>query len=135
LSSSLIKTSVFISFACVAVSCGGRLVAPTLPAMFTLKPGQTASVQGVVVTFRQVLSDSRCPINALCVWAGEATAEFSVRGRGLEARYELQLTPLDLGRRLVTHRDVVIEFQALQPHPVAGDPTEQDSYRATIEVR
>ena len=125
------------ALALLAAGCNGGfiLISSTTPATFTMKPGQTATVQGVAVTFQQVVSDSRCPINALCVWAGEATVGVTVRGRGLEAHYELQLSPLDPARRTVTHRDIVLEFQALQPHPVAGQPTDRDSYRATIEIR
>ena len=128
-------TRLFITaLALIVAACNGRLTSPTVPATFTLKPGQTATTQGVAVTFRQVLSDSRCPINALCVWAGEATVEFSVRGRGQAARYELQLG-IDPARRTVAHQNIVLEFQALQPHPVGGQPTDPDSYRATIEIR
>ena len=125
------------TLALLAAGCNGGFIfiSSTMPATFTMKPAQTATVQGVAVTFQQVVSDSRCPINAVCVWAGEATIEVTVRGRGPEARYQLQLTPLDPAKRTVTHRDIVLEFQALQPLPVAGQPTDRDSYRATIEIR
>ncbi len=132
----IVMRTIIILAAIVAISagCGGRLMSPTLPATFTVKPGQTAAAQGVSVTFRQVVSDSRCPTNAVCVWAGEATVTFTVRGRGSEAEYELRLGP-DTTKRSVTHKDVVLEFEALQPHPVAGQTTDPASYRATIELR
>jgi hypothetical protein len=123
------------ALALIAAGCNGRLMSTTLPATFTLKPDQSATAQGTVVTFRQVVSDSRCPINAMCVWAGEATVAITVRRTGQEARYELQMTPLDVSKRTVTHQGVTIEFQALQPHPVGGQPTDRDSYRLTIEIR
>jgi hypothetical protein len=125
----------FFQFVCLLSSagCGGRLASPTVPATFTLEPGQTASVQGVAVTFRQVVSDSRCPINAFCVWAGDATVVFSVRMIGQETQYELQLA--DPAKRSAAIRNFVLEFQELQPHPIAGQPTDRASYRATIQIR
>jgi predicted enzyme related to lactoylglutathione lyase len=94
--------TIAVAFALIAAGCNGPSTSPTEPATFTLKPGQTAAAQGVIVTFRHVLSDSRCPINALCVWAGEATVEFIVRGLGKAAKYELELG-IDPARRTVTH--------------------------------
>lgn len=40
---------------------------------FELKVGQTASIEGHEFTFSQVRSDSRCPKDAQCIWAGEVT--------------------------------------------------------------
>jgi hypothetical protein len=71
-------------------------------------------------------------LNVNCVWAGEATAEFTVQVKGASGRYQLQLN--DPAKRAVTHRGVVVEFQELVPHPV-GQPTDPDSYRATIKIR
>jgi hypothetical protein len=117
---------------CLLASAGGgsRLASPSVPATFTLKPGQTASIQGIDVTFRQVVSDSRCPINALCIWAGDATIAFSVRALGQDARHDLQLA--EPAKRTVAVRQFILELQDLQPYPVAGQPPDADSYRATI---
>ena len=38
----------------------------------TLRAGQSALFGGVRVTFLQIVSDSRCPEGAHCVWAGDA---------------------------------------------------------------
>jgi hypothetical protein len=40
---------------------------------------------GIKVHFLRVVSDSRCPINAECFWAGDAELEFSIK-QGLVAR-------------------------------------------------
>ena len=124
-----------LPFCCLvaAVGCGGKLASPSVPATFTLRPGQTASVQNVAVTFRQVVSDSRCPLNALCVWAGDATVAFTVRTIGQETRHELQLA--DPGKRTAQVHNFLLEFQELQPYPVAGQPTDTGSYRATMTFR
>jgi hypothetical protein len=106
---------------------------PTAPANIVIVVGQTSRVGGTVVTFQRVVSDSRCPLNAMCVWAGDAVAEFTVVGRGVQSTYQLQLN--DAAKRSVTHQGAVIEFQSLDPLPISGQPTNPASYRAKVEVR
>jgi hypothetical protein len=107
--------------------------APTGHANIVVIVGHTSRVGATSVTFRRVVSDSRCPLNAMCVTAGDAVAEFSVVSRGIEGQYELQLN--DPAKRTVTHQGVVIEFQSLDPLPISGQPANPSSYRAKIEVR
>lgn len=45
------------------------------PSQKTLRVGQSFTYDGTKVTFVDVVGDSRCPLNANCIWAGE----FSVR--------------------------------------------------------
>jgi hypothetical protein len=47
---------------------------------FSLGMGQSASIDGekLIIKFKAVLEDSRCPINALCAWAGNGKVEFEV---------------------------------------------------------
>lgn len=106
---------------------------PTAPANVVIAVGSTARASGAVVTFQRVVSDSRCPLNAVCAWAGDAVAEFAVSARGLESRYELHLN--DAAKRSVTHRGLVIEFQSLDPYPVASDQKTPIDYRARVDIR
>ena len=106
---------------------------PTSSATFIIVVGQTTHSGAAVVTFHGVVSDSRCPLNLNCVWAGEATAEFTVQVKGVSGRYQLQLN--DPAKRAITHRGVVVEFQGLVPHPVGSQPTDPETYRATIKIR
>jgi hypothetical protein len=106
---------------------------PTAPANIVIKVGSSTHASGAVVRFQRVVSDSRCPLNAACVWAGDAVAEFAVSGRGLDTRYEMQLN--DAAKRTVNHRGIVIEFQSLEPLPVAGEKTDPSAYRARVDIR
>ncbi len=67
----------------------------------TLIPGQEAklSTKDVTVRFTRLVSDSRCPPTAICVWAGDATVELMLRepGRGESTKVELH-TGLGLAR-------------------------------------
>lgn len=79
--------NVFIIMALVAVllvlQCSDK---PTqqqhvkLGDMFTLTPGMAVEIQGegLVLTFRSVLSDSRCPFGVLCFWQGVAEIEIKL---------------------------------------------------------
>ena len=51
---------------------------------FALTPGKTASLSGedTQITFRGVVSDSRCPVDVTCVWAGDASIELTIVQRG-----------------------------------------------------
>jgi hypothetical protein len=47
---------------------------------FSLGIGQSASIDGekLVIKFKAVLEDSRCPINVVCAWVGNGKVEFEV---------------------------------------------------------
>lgn len=53
--------------------------------------GETTRVGTLAVTPLRVIEDSRCPINARCVWAGRLVLETRVAGRGGEERRTLTL--------------------------------------------
>ena len=110
---------------------------PTQPAPlnteFTLAPGQTAAIdQGSVrLKFVEVLRDSRCPINAICVTAGEAVARIEISG-GLN-RLETHEIAAYSTKTFDTF-DVTVEFPNLQPHPFAPHVIPPADYRATFKV-
>jgi hypothetical protein len=62
-----------------AIGCGGNPNQPSplpLGQPFELRPGERAVIAGdVSLVFVDVVSDSRCPIDATCVSAGEALAD------------------------------------------------------------
>jgi hypothetical protein len=100
---------------------------------FDMKIGTTALVPGGLrVRFDAVASDSRCPINATCVHAGEAVVvmTFSERSR---ARVQQELRTNPTGSQ-VTHADYTISLMELQPYPFAGHPTPPSDYVATVTV-
>ena len=120
----------FLTAACNNQNPVGPTVA--LDQQFVLAPGEIASIEGTVVRvlFEEVASDSRCPINALCVTAGDAVVVIRVTEQSGSSRYELHIS--DPSRRHATHRDVRVELVALQPHPISGRRTDPAEYRATF---
>lgn len=54
--------------------------------------GQRAYVDGPIVQPVKVLEDSRCPMNARCIWAGRVRVEMLwIRGNGEKQRFEATL--------------------------------------------
>jgi hypothetical protein len=110
---------------------------PTAPTVrpdeaFTLEPGETATVEGTPVRIRfvLVLSDSRCPADAVCVHAGDAVVRIEVRSAGTSRPYELHTADM----RPVTHDDLTIALLELAPYPFSSRPIRPNEYRATFKV-
>ncbi len=100
-----------------------------LGAEFTLAPGESALAgdDGLRVSFESVTEDSRCPMDAICVWAGRVVVDVTA-GRG-ETRH-FALSPGDAadvdGFRLRLVR--------VEPYPSAAEPILASAYRATFVV-
>ena len=68
-------------FAVALAACGRDGSAATLNAPIQLAPGQSAvfDAANLEVKFVAIDSDSRCPSDVACVWAGEIIVRLSVR--------------------------------------------------------
>jgi len=139
---SIIFLRALISFTAVAlllVGCQKSSVNPQLKAYqlgekFELMVGETALVDGenLKIKFLSVLADSRCPMNAYCIWVGNATV-------GLELQKVLSKEKIALNTylepRQVQFLQYEIELIELAPYPPDTSPTPQENYRATLVVR
>ncbi|RMB56453.1 hypothetical protein EAX61_14555 [Dokdonia sinensis] len=47
--------------------------------------GDAVNIDGVVITFLEVLEDSRCPKGTTCIWAGQAKVKVLVKEKGQKA--------------------------------------------------
>ncbi|MFA7420874.1 MAG: hypothetical protein WCZ90_14420 [Melioribacteraceae bacterium] len=71
-------------------------VSSNTPASVILKHGESAFLNDdLLITFSGVGADSRCPIDAICVWAGDAEVKLKLKKGGLEKEVVLHtgLTP------------------------------------------
>jgi hypothetical protein len=77
-----------------------RKITPAAPTSATLQVsiGQSATGLGVTLTPLEVMSDSRCPANVNCIWAGTVTVRTKVKNEVAtsEATFELG-KPIPLG--------------------------------------
>jgi len=100
---------------------------------FELKLGAIASLpDSAKLRFDNVRSDSRCPIDAVCVRAGEAIIAVTLmRGSGNEAK-ELQTVP---AQSQFSYSKYVVKLTELQPYPRSSQPTKPEDYVATFVVQ
>ena len=99
-----------------------------------IRVGRTIIVDGTRITFEAVESDSRCPMDAICVWQGDAVARFVVeRTAAASSALSLQLHTT-LQPKSGSAHGFRIELLTLQPFPRASAPTKADDYVASIKV-
>jgi hypothetical protein len=100
---------------------------------FDLRVGDAAlTTDDIRIRFDTVRSDSRCPMDALCVRAGEAVIALTVgrTGEVPEGR-ELDTTP---ARSSTTFRNFTITLSSLQPYPRSDRQIQPGDYLATFVV-
>ncbi|HEY6359582.1 MAG TPA: hypothetical protein VIX63_00690 [Vicinamibacterales bacterium] len=85
------------------------------------------------VQFVRVNGDSRCPADAICVWAGDAIVELRVFDGAAASDYQLHTA--DSQRATIAHADMRIMLVQLQPYPFSNRTIQPSDYRATLEVR
>lgn len=91
--------------------------------------GQPVRVGALTVTPVSVVEDSRCPINARCVWAGRLIVRTQIDGEGWR-----DTTNITLGESYGTHGGVVALVSG-EPAKVAERETQSNEYRFVYEAR
>lgn len=119
-----------------------RLAAPALIAAFALSAcaatgqqtplrdgsdvalGQRAMVDGPIVQPVKVLEDSRCPMNARCIWAGRVRLQMVwIRGNGEKQPFEVTLgEPVSLA-------DGQFTLESVRPEKMTNVTLKPDDYR------
>ena len=104
----------------------------SLPPPFSAEGTPVAIAEGVhvgeLVAVPQVLlEDSRCPMNARCVWAGRAVLSTRIYGPDFD-----ETVPLTLGEAYATHGTTITLVSAI-PEKQAGVETPVPFYRFAFE--
>ena len=116
---------------------GSEAIAAALasgPLELTLRHGEYQRVAGeqLGVEFVRVASDSRCPIDAVCVWMGDAVAEIELSAAGgRTGRVQLHTSQEP---RSATWNGVRITLLELAPAPRASQPTPPERYSVRLRV-
>jgi hypothetical protein len=96
--------------------------------------GDEVAVNGTVVrlAFGQVLSDSRCPVDVQCVWAGNAEVELGIRaGMGPTMPFRLNTNLIPRSADKLGLRITLLE---LKPVPRAGTAIKPEDYSVRVKV-
>jgi hypothetical protein len=121
----------------LAMSCDSNVAGPTrhaaLGQSFELRVGETATVEeaGLTIGFTGVTNDSRCPIDVVCIRAGDATLRLTLRRLPQPATLVEVKTP---GPPDAVYDGYSIEVLTLLPAPRASTPTDPNAYVATLVV-
>lgn len=119
------------SVACTSPFEPARIVQAGVP--FTVDAGQVVRLESeLMITFDSVTADSRCPIDAICVSAGDATVHLTLEQGA--SRGERDLHTSLLAASSATFLAYSVRLLELQPYPRSSSPTRQSDYVATLRV-
>jgi hypothetical protein len=122
--------TVAIAIAGMSACQGTSPTEPSGPQTATLAVKQTATIaRGLVLSFDRVVSDSRCPSGVVCVWEGEVTVALTLSESDGPSAFTLS----DHSTTRVVG-GYTFQLVSVQPSPVAGTPTPENAYRATIRI-
>jgi hypothetical protein len=119
------KTILLPVFALLGACAGGpppfSAEGSAVPIAGGVHVGELAAVPQVL------LEDSRCPMNARCVWAGRVVLSTRIYGRDFD-----ETVPLTLGEAYATHGTSITLVSAL-PEKQAGEEIPAPTYRFGFE--
>jgi len=96
-----------------------------------MKIGDSIVMGELRLTFRSVEGDSRCPIDAACVWAGDAEIALKIEqaNRAAVAALHTMLEP-----KKTEWNGYTISLVSLTPVRRAADAVNPEDYRAEVVV-
>lgn len=102
---------------------------------FELGFGQEASIESedVVVKFEEVVQDSRCPSDVVCIWQGQATVSVSVQV-GNDERQELSLTIGADASPSAAFGQYSVKLLGLEPYPQSSTQIDPEDYIGAFVV-
>jgi hypothetical protein len=118
----------------------GRVTTSDSGTSFTLviAPGQTQLISSEALSIKLLeLTDSRCPVGAHCVWAGQATAKLLVSHAGAAPLALTIGTPTPPGMQLpfqAISGSYKFSLTALEPLPTTQGTTPDKRAKATILI-
>lgn len=116
-----------LSLALTAALLAGCVTVPTNEdGSVTARLGQTVNLGGPRVTPLQVLEDSRCPMEARCVWAGRVRLSVRVTtGAGTSVRELASDQPIQVA-------DGQLELVSVMPPRSTQHPIKPGDYRFSL---
>jgi hypothetical protein len=99
-----------------------------------LRLGEAVRVDGgdFTIAFDTVLEDSRCPLEVLCFWEGNAAVRLTLMDD--TGGYTAVTLHTSRQPRKVEHQGVTIWLEDLKPYPTETGPQDPDRYRVVLQV-
>lgn len=101
---------------------------------FSLGIDQTASIKGekLVIKFKAVLEDSRCPVNVVCVWAGNGKVEFEIHD--IDGQNKTVILNTEEEPRFTLLKGHKLILISLNPPRIDGVSNSPGDYSVTLRV-
>jgi hypothetical protein len=120
----------------LCAGCGGSSTRPDqtpLGKPFELRAGTSANLdEALTITFERVSNDSRCPMDVVCIWAGDAVVSVSIsQGAGGWVRRELHTDP---SGSETSYSMYSVKLLALSPYPRSDRQIRPEDYVARLSV-
>ncbi len=102
---------------------------------FSLSIGQSAQISGenLLIKFKEVVEDSRCPEGATCIWEGRVSAIVEITENG--SPYQIVLTQPGLTDEYAeeTYKEYRLTIK-VEPYPEVGKEIASADYRLLLTV-
>ena len=103
-------------------------------ATISLQVKNSVCNDGSGILFSKVISDSRCPTNANCIWEGEIRIELKVFA-GADTLATLELSTKHPETEVVVNQHTyIIELKDVDPYPTTEKQVDPKKYIATLNV-
>lgn len=102
---------------------------PKIFGEITLKNGEEGEVAGLVIKMLRIKDDSRCPINARCVWAGKVSADVELKSGEITG-----VVTIDIGNSPYLFENYLIKLVDVKPGKIAGQEITQAEYSAIFSI-
>jgi hypothetical protein len=101
-----------------------------------LSPGQAVAVAGTKlrIKFMVVESDSRCPSDVKCVWAGNAAIKLQLSGLGKSKSVTLNTSQAGQFVSETIYQGYKVKLVDLGPYPLSTQKIAPGDYQATLLV-
>jgi hypothetical protein len=129
----------------VAVAILVLLVFPACsgPAQISVPPGQSVNLalgheavitgEPLIIRFAEVISDSRCPTGATCIWQGQVSARLDITYQDNKTSMVLTQPGLTSEPAMADFNDYQFQFE-VQPYPEVGKQISKGDYRLELTV-
>jgi hypothetical protein len=104
-------------------------VLDTKSATVSTSLGQTGTGLSVSITPREIVSDSRCPSDVVCVWAGTVSVRAVVATEVAHGEHVFTINdPIAFG-------DFTVTLTGVMPYPKSNETIPNSAYRLTFEIK
>ena len=93
--------------------------------------------EDVSISFVDLLSDSRCPMNVVCIWEGMVEIKVSMTIRGNQSVFSLSSSP-GFGEKIPNSRLIdgyFVKLENVLPYPVAGSNVKDKDRVVVLSVK